>query len=244
MIPKDTAVAAGDLGGDIAGHIHLPRGYLATVGMAGVDHDPCAPARLGQHRAGIIHREHIVVRVLATAQDDMAVLIARGLENRRAALLGHRQEIVGLRGGPDRIDSHLDIAIGSVLEPHRAGQPGGQFTVSLALGSTRTDRAPGNQVSVVLRADEIQVFGAGGQAHLCQVQQQLPGQVQTLVDLEGVIQVRVVDQALPPDRGARLFEVNTHHHEQVTGIGVRSLAATGPRTPGPQPDRESNRDRQ
>ena len=62
--------------------------------------------------------------------------------------------------------------------------------MGLALGGARADSAPGNQVGVVLGADQVQVLGTGGQTHFSQVRQQLPGQVQTLVDLEGVIQVR------------------------------------------------------
>jgi hypothetical protein len=37
-----------------------------------------------------------------------------------------------------------------ILEAHRAGQPGGQFTVNLTLGRPGTDSTPGNQVGNVL----------------------------------------------------------------------------------------------
>src|SRR5512145_1428757 len=35
-----------------------------------------------------------------------------------------------------------------------------------------------------------------------------------LLDVEGVVHVRVVDQALPADRGPRFLEVNPHENEQ------------------------------
>ena len=93
--------------------------------------------------------------------------------------------------------------------------------MGLAFGGTRADSAPGDQVSVVLGADQVEVLGACRQAHVRQVQQQLPGEVQALVDLERIVEVRVVDQSLPANRGPRFLEVDTHHHEDVFGKLVR-----------------------
>ena len=39
--------------------------------------------------------------------------------------------------------------------------------------------------------------------------------MQALVDFEGAIQVGVVDESLPADGGARLFEVDAHDDQQV-----------------------------
>ena len=41
--------------------------------------------------------------------------------------------------------------------------------------------------------------------------------VQAVLDLEGVVQVRVVDQAFPADGGTWLLEVDTH--DQIEGVG-------------------------
>jgi len=68
-----------------------------------------------------------------------------------------------------------------------------------------------------LRGDRVKRFGGSGQAHFGQVQQQLTTNVQTVLDLERVVQVRVVDQAFPADGGTRLFEIDAHH--QVQGVG-------------------------
>ena len=158
----------------------------------------------------------------------MAILVARSLENGGAPLLGDRQEVMRLGGGADGVHRHLNIAVGGVLEAHRTGQAGRQLPVGLAFGGARAYGAPGDQVGVVLGADEVQVLGAGGQAHIGQVQQQLPGHVQALVDLEGVVEVGVVDQPLPAHGGAGLFEIHPHHHEQVPGMLLRGL----PQQPG------------
>src|SRR6202020_3378669 len=55
------------------------------------------------------------------------------------------------------------------------------------------------------------------------VQQQPPGGAQALVHVVAAVQVRVVDQALPPGDGARLLEVDPHHDEQVLAQGTADL---------------------
>lgn len=48
-----------------------------------------------------------------------------------------------------------------------------------------------------------------------QVDEELPAHAEALIDVEAVVDVRVVDQALPPDRGAGLLEVRAHHDQQL-----------------------------
>ena len=61
-----------------------------------------------------------------------------------------------------------------------------------------------------------------------QVAQQLATDMQAVLDLEGVVQVRVVDQAFPADGGARLLEVHAHDQEQGIGhFGSQALEAIG-----------------
>src|SRR5699024_3898141 len=72
----------------------------------------------------------------------------------------------------------------------------------------------GNEISHVLWRNQIQQFDAGGNAVFGQLQQQLPGQADTLVDLERVIQIRVVDQLLPADGRAWFFEIHAHDDDQ------------------------------
>jgi cobaltochelatase CobN len=89
--------------------------------------------------------------------------------------------------------------------------------VGLGFGGARADGRPTDQVLQVLRGDRVEGFGGGRQAHFGQVQQQLAADVQAVLDLERVIQVRVVDQAFPADGGAWLLEI--HAHDQVQGVG-------------------------
>ena len=48
-------------------------------------------------------------------------------------------------------------------------------------------------------------------------------QTEPLVDLEAAVEVRVVDQTLPADRGTRLFEVDAHHHHESVAEGLAYL---------------------
>ena len=50
----------------------------------------------------------------------------------------------------------------------------------------------------------------GRQAEPVDVEQQAAREPQALVDVEAAVQVRIVDQPLPADRGARLLEVHAH----------------------------------
>ena len=56
-----------------------------------------------------------------------------------------------------------------------------------------------------------------GDAHLGEVEQEIARQAQAVVDLVGIVEVRIVDEALPADGGARLFEVDAHDDLEVGG---------------------------
>ena len=53
-----------------------------------------------------------------------------------------------------------------------------------------------------------------GKPELRHVQQQLAREQNALLDVEGIVQIRIVDQPLPAHRGARLLEVHAHDEQQ------------------------------
>ncbi len=67
--------------------------------------------------------------------------------------------------------------------------------------------------------------------------------LQTGVDVAGAVEVRIVDQALPADRRARLLEVHAHHDQQVGGQALGPRRSAAPRTPGRRPGHERCRGR-
>ena len=104
------------------------------------------------------------------------------------------------------------------FRPTGQERPGGKFAVHLALGGARADRPPGDQVGHILRRDDVQVFGAGRHTHAVQVQQQFAREPQALINVKGVVQVGVVDQPLPADRGARFFKIHAHDQQQIVAV--------------------------
>ena len=100
--------------------------------------------------------------------------------------------------------------------------------MGLRLGGAGADGGPGDQVHVVLGRDGVERLGAGRQPQLVDVEQELAGLLHPLVDAEGVVEVRVVDEPLPPERGARLLEVDPHHQHHGPG----ELVGQGAEAPG------------
>ena len=77
--------------------------------------------------------------------------------------------------------------------------------MALAFGGACPDRAPADQVGHVLRADQVEELGTGRQAHWLILSSSSRARLRPFADLEALVQVRIVDQALPADRGARLL---------------------------------------
>ncbi len=124
---------------------------------------------------------------------------------------------VRVGGGEHGVDGHLHVAGGCVLEADRTGHAGDELAMHLALGGARADGAPADQAGDVLRRNHVEKFGAGGHAHLGEVEQQMARQAQAVVDLVGAVEMRIVDEALPADGGARLLKVDAHDDAQVGG---------------------------
>jgi hypothetical protein len=118
-------------------------------------------------------------------------------------------------GGTAGVDGHLEVAVGPVLEADRHGQPGGKLAVDLAFGGPGPDGAPRDEVCHVLRADRLQEFGGGGQAQSGDLLQEVPCDAQAGDHVVAAVQAGIVDQALPAHRGAGLFEVRAHDHQEV-----------------------------
>jgi cobaltochelatase CobN len=68
--------------------------------------------------------------------------------------------------------------------------------------------------------DHVQELAARRHAQAVDVDQQLARDAQAFVDAVALVQVGVVDQALPAHRGARLLEVHAHHDLQRVGVLV------------------------
>src|ERR1035441_5558927 len=107
-------------------------------------------------------------------------------------MLGATEECMFRSGGEDRVDRDLHVAGGPILEADRAGEAADQLAMNLALGGARADRSPGDQVDEKLRRDDVEKLRAGGKTHLGKIQQQMARQAQAVVNLVGLVEVRVV----------------------------------------------------
>ena len=170
-------------------------------------------ARCLQNLRHRINRFSVVVSASATtAQNKVAIRIAGGGNNGRVALAIDAEKVVRARSRLHRIDGHGDPPVGAVLEADGHGQTRRHLPVGLAFSGARSNGGPAHQISDVLRHDRIEQFSGCWQTTFSQMQQQAPCPAQTGVDVVAAIQLRVIDQPLPTDCGARLFEVNAHHH--------------------------------
>ncbi len=87
--------------------------------------------------------------------------------------------------------------------------------MNLTFGGARPDGAPTDQIGNVLRRDHVEELGTRGQAEFVDLPQQLARQPNPFVDLETVVEVGVVDEALPAHRRPRFLEIHAHDNEQV-----------------------------
>jgi hypothetical protein len=125
---------------------------------------------------------------------------------------------------PDGVDRHLDVAVGAVLEADGHRQARRQLPMDLALDRAGADGAPAHHVGVVLAqrgVEELRRYRKPGRRD---VGHQPPGDPQALSDMEGSVEVRVVDQALPADHRPRLLEIHPHGHDELARMAIRGAA--------------------
>src|SRR4051794_8474629 len=89
--------------------------------------------------------------------------------------------------------------------------------MDLTLRRSRSDGSPADQACNVLRRDHVEEFGAARYAHPRKIQQKTPRRSEPIIDLERLIQMRIVEKTFPSNCRSRLFEVHTHHDLQVFG---------------------------
>jgi hypothetical protein len=65
--------------------------------------------------------------------------------------------------------------------------------------------------------ESIQQLDRKRQAQLSQISQQLPGSQETFIDLEGAVEIWIVDQAFPSNSRSGLFEVLLRMGQHVDG---------------------------
>lgn len=197
--------------------------------MGAVNHHDLGQVLLPQRLAGSFDAGAVEVGALGpTAEDHKAVLVSACAGDGSQTLLGHTHEVVLRSCTADGVNSDCETAVGAVLEANGEGETRGKLTVQLRLCCARTDGAEGDQVSKELGGDGVEHLRSDGHAGRSEVDEKLARDAQALVDLEGLVDVGVVDQTLPANCCARLLEVSAHDDADVilelVGEGLEALA--------------------
>ena len=207
----DGCAAATALGQNVPPDHRLAPRIFRRVGMAAIDHEARFETRLAQPALGVRRVTRTVVSALAsTAQHNMAVRIARRLDNRSATVLVDAEETVRRTRGEQRIKRRLHAAIGAVLETDRHGETAGHFAMGLGFRGAGANRGPTDHIGQILRDNRIEELGRGRESEGGDLQQNPPGQTEARGEVAGIVHSRIVDQALPSDGGARFLEIDAH----------------------------------
>ena len=126
-----------------------------------------------------------------------------------------------LGGHMDGVDRGAHAAVGGVLEAHGRREGRRLLPVQRAFHRARADRAPGQQLGVILRRHQVQDFRGCRHAQARAFQQYAPRMAQARADVALAVKPRVVDQALPAHAGARFFKIDAHHQQQRFAQPVR-----------------------
>lgn len=202
---------------------------LVEPTVRAVNHHDLREVLLPQRLAHVLDARGVEVCALGSAaQDNEAVLVTTCPGDGSQTLLCDTHEVVLCGRAANRINSDGETTIGTVLETNGERETRGKLAVQLRLCCARTDRAEGDQVCEKLGRDGVEHLRRDGHAGACEINKELAGNAQTLVDLEGFVDIGVVDQALPADCCAGLLKIGAHNDAdvvlQLVGEGLQALA--------------------
>jgi hypothetical protein len=163
----------------------------------------------------------------STTENNEAVLVTLGSGDSSKTLLGDTHEVVLSGGSANGVNGNTKAAVCTVLEANGERKTRGKLTVELRLGGTGTNSTDGDTVGKELGRDGIEHLGGNWQTLAGQVNEKLAGNTETLVDLEGVVDIGVVDETLPANGCSGLLEVGAHHDAEIVGESVRDLLESG-----------------
>ena len=223
----NTCLTSGNLLRQDVCNLRLVLVVLLGVAVTAIDHQACVETLLLKGCSCLLDADLIIVcSFLSTAQNDETIVIANGTDNGDNTRLGDREEVVRVLNGSNSIHSNIKSAVRAILKAHREGQSRGKLTVELRLGCPGANCTNTEQIGQELRRDGIQHLTGKRHALLSQVNKELSRDAQTLVDLEGVIDVWIVDQTLPSDCCTGLLEVGAHDDEEILLVLLLHLDET------------------
>jgi hypothetical protein len=118
------------------------------------------------------------------------------------------------------INGDANGAVRRIFETGRHREGGGKLAVNLRLGCTSANRTPCNKICGVLGADRIEELASRRKAHLRNVKQKRASDAESMVDFEGAVHIRVIDEPFPSDGRTGLLEVDAHDDVEIIFRGV------------------------
>jgi hypothetical protein len=201
---------------------------LGRVSVGAVNHDSLLLLLVLEDLLGSLNTLLVEVGTLGSAtENNEAVLVTLGSGDSSKALLGDTHEVVLSGGSANGVNGNTEATVCTVLEADRERKTRGKLTVKLRLGGTSTDGADRDTVGKELRRNGVEHLGGDWQTLSGQVNEKLAGNTETLVDLEGVVDIGVVDETLPANGCSGLLEVGAHHDAEIVGEFVRELLESG-----------------
>lgn len=214
----DGAVTRGDLGEDLAHDLGLAFGLLGGVVVGAVNKDGFVEPGLFELGLGVGDVRRVEIGSSRSApQDDVAGGITSRDHGRGRAIEIDSEESLGLSGGLNRVECGFEGAVGAVLETERHGQAGGHLTMGLRFRGARADGGPADKIGDVLGRDRIEELRGGGQAEIEHFPQKGAAGAQAGGDIVGAVEMRIHDEPLPADGGARFFKIHAHDHHDTVG---------------------------
>ena len=141
----------------------------------------------------------------------MGVRVAWCLDDCGGSLGVDGEYAMGLIGGLDGVYGALQVALHPVFHSDRERQGAYEFAVNLAFGCASSNGAVGNEIFQVGGYDWIEEFSSAGQIHLVYLREQTASDTESVVGSGYTGEVGIVDESLPSNDAAGLFEIGPHY---------------------------------
>lgn len=185
--------------------------------MRAIDHDSLFLSLLLQGLFGQLDVFGIKIGTSGAAtEDDESVLVPCCSRDSRKTLLRDTHKMVLGSGGSDGVDGNCQTAVRAILEANWEGKARRKLAMQLRLCSARPDCSKGDQIGKELWGDGVEHFTGNRHAGRCQVAEELARYTEALVDLEGLVDIWVIDQPFPAHSRARFLEVSPHDNAEIT----------------------------
>lgn len=110
------------------------------------------------------------------------------------------------------IHCNLHTSICSILESNRTWKSWCELAMYLGLSRSCTNCAPANKIGEIYCSYRIEKFCRRRNSYICNIKKKLPCYSKSFFDHIRFIQIRIIDESLPPHGRSRFLEIRSHHN--------------------------------